>query len=605
MSSRHLSTNALLAGVICLLVLFAYPIVLLVPGKFLYSSYICLFSTSTIACVSLLIILTKREMLSGFVKLYPLAGLSILAIILIESIHLLQINGYSAGLFYASIAFAVLPLAISLCSNSSKPLIIHFLSIVWIINILHCIWQIFIRNGECLGLPGNTNWNASLILATVPFPAYIAYEISKNRLKPFIQFIPSSLIVLISLYFVFLCNSRGAWLSLAIVLIITLSIYFPSLKNKLLARAIVYGAVILLAVAMFNGEKVANIIFKDVRFSLWHSTVSLFLEHPFAGVSLPSFESAYAPYRPIDYFIKEHHFAFRTLHPHNEFLYILAGFGILGAAAWLFLWLYPVFGLYRRFRDLDLKMRLIILSFSILILHSMFDLVLFQWPTNLIACILLGFIWNEFWPLEQSTDIQNRNDPVKYVLIPITAIFLAVQAVLFVMASLSTSNALRNSDISLYSQKNPSRALKFSQMASETDRVPASYFHCAVISTSFFRDPVMSLYFFRKMEDSVLPQIAHSNRHIAECLLALGRKEEALSYMRKDTTCFPISVISLCMQISLEKELGLTNNAEFSTLRLMNALKHMGLTEKHIPEILKNPYYENKFVELRELDNKK
>jgi uncharacterized protein (DUF342 family) len=111
----------------------------------------------------------------------------------------------------------------------------------------------------------------------------------------------------------------------------------------------------------------------------------------------------------------------------------------------------------------------------------------------------------------------------------------------------------------------------------------------------------MSLFYFNKLLNTSCPQIAHSNRHIAESLLKSGRKKEALDFLRKDTGNFPISVVSLYMEMSLEDELGQKEEAEITAEKLFNALRHMGLTEKHIPAILKNPYYENKFVELRNM----
>lgn len=128
---------------------------------------------------------------------------------------------------------------------------------------------------------------------------------------------------------------------------------------------------------------------------------------------------------------------------------------------------------------------------------------------------------------------------------------------------------------------------------------PVLLFNSGVLSLKLFNDPEMSMFFFNKMQNSISPQIAHSNRYIAECLISAGKLNEALIFCRKDSSNFPISVISLYMQLSLENQLGKKKESDISSEKLLNALKHMGLKEKHIPEILKNPYYEHKFVELR------
>jgi hypothetical protein len=343
------------------------------------------------------------------------------------------------------------------------------------------------------------------------------------------------------------------------------------------------------------------------------------MDNPFLGVSCPSFESAYAQYRPIGYFLKSQYFAFRTTHPHNELLYILACFGIFGAVSWMVLWIYPLVKLFKIFKRLDTITKLSLLSLSILVVHSMFDLILFQWPTIFIACILLGLLWQECWPTrkECTTGIlpvelnaipcmpyltPEKAGYLQKFLISLSFILSFSVFTLFSYQDFRYSKNLRNSEIAFYSSEDPAKSLVSLNAAIDYIPVPPSISHAGIISSAVFKDNIMSLFYFDKLLQVPCPQIAHSNRHIAGALLKSGRKNEALEFLRKDTRNFPISVVSLYMEMTLENELGQKKEAEMTAEKLFTALRHMGLTGKHIPAMLANPYYENKFVELKNMD---
>jgi hypothetical protein len=512
-----------------------------------------------------------------------------------------------------SITLFVVPLAIFAYGAEIKSIIVNFLSFFWLINIIHCFGQV-LGKGTCIGISRNQNWNASLLLATTPFVIYMIYRhLSEKNIGFRLNLLLSSIPCLLSLYFIYLCDSRAAWLSLAAVCFIASVACLPALKRSLQVRFAAYMTIILVLFILFEGHLLAGFIFSDIRFSLWHSTLRLFTDNPFLGVSCPSFESAYAQYRPIDYFLKSHYFAFRTIHPHNQLLYELACFGIFGAVAWTILWIYPLVKLFRKFKKLDPVTKLSLLSLSILVVHSMFDLILFQWPTIFIACILLGLIWRECWPaLNDSPPC--RDGYLQRFLISLSFILSFYVFILFSCQDFKYSANLRNSEIAFFSSNlfsseialhrdttDPARSLVYLNDSLNYKPVPSSISHCGILSSAIFKDNIMSLFYFDKLLNTPCPQIAHSNRYIAEALLKSGRKKEALAFLRKDIRNFPISVVSLYMEMSLENELGEKDEAKITYERILNALQHMGLTEKHIPMMLKNPYYENKFVELRNM----
>ncbi len=673
-SARKPASTCIL--ILFLTIVFSFPLLILLPSDTLsLQSLICIFSIDAICTLSISLLILKKETLSYLFHFHPVPAIALTTVFAIEMLHFMLITSYSSRDFAFSITLFVVPLAIYAYGAETKKSIIYFLSLFWLINTCHCLLQI-INNANCTGITGNQNWNASLILATSPFIIYfISKRLSEKYTSTSINLFLSSIPGFISLYFIYLCDSRGAWLSLVALCFIVFIIYLPGLKRRLLLRITLYSILLLVLFTLFEGRIFAGFIFKDVRFSLWHSTLRLFMDNPLLGVSCPSFESAYAQYRPIDYFIKSHYFAFRTTHPHNEFLYILACFGIFGAISWIILWIYPLVKLFKIFKKLDSIIKLSLLSLTILVIHSMFDLILFQWPTIFIACILLGLLWQECWPIGKGLNRLRRESyglltfPCQFIwqereigrlnecplasqslppagqarrgankynflynkfttgILPvdlntisyksnpsiskidyiqkflILASFILSFSVftLFSYQDFMYSANIRNSKIAFYYSKEPAKSLVYLNDAIDYIPVPPSISHCGIVSSTIFKDNIMSLFYFDKLLNTPCPQIAHSNRHIAESLLKSGRKKEALDFLRKDTGNFPISVVSLYMEMSLEDELGQKQEAEITAEKLFNALRHMGLTEKHIPAILKNPYYENKFVELRNM----
>ena len=597
--------NIVFLTIILATLLFSFPFqILLPPGYLSLKSIIQLFSIEAISALSLAVLLTKRRLLVDFFRKYYLPALALSTILVIETIRVMIKDTYTGRDFMYSIILFVLPAAIFTISSELKKYSYIIFSLIWIINTLHCFCEPFRMSGPCTGISGNINWNASLILATTPFATYFLYNYLRNKkASPVIRISLSSIPVAISIFFLYLCDSRGAYLSLAIILLLLIVIYFYELNAKIVIRLLLLLGIFLFIFTLFYGSIIADSLFRDVRFSLWHSTLRLFLDNPILGVGSPSFESEYAKYRPIDYFIRSQHFAYRTIHPHNQLLFILASLGIAGTISWIVLWIYPIVKLFLTFKALDITTKIALVSLSILVIHSMFDLVLFQWPTMFVACLLLAIIWRKCWPLENSTAAIPSTEPTAYrIFISLSASACFLLFILFSFQDLMCSLETRYSDISMNSGKSPSLALASIDMAIDYKAVPSAISHCGVISSSIFSDQIMALHYFNRLLDTSCPQIANSNRHIAECLLKLGRKEEALIFLRKDVNNFPISIISLYMQMSLENDLGRKNEAELTAAKLVNALVHKGLTEKHIPEILANPYYDNKFVELRNKD---
>ena len=91
----------------------------------------------------------------------------------------------------------------------------------------------------------------------------------------------------------------------------------------------------------------------------------------------------------------------------------------------------------------------------------------------------------------------------------------------------------------------------------------------------------------------------HSNAHIAECLLHLNRKREALAFLAKELRVYPVSIIAIYNKMRLEMELGLKKHAEATADRLEWTLKFKGLKIDDLKRILSNPELDGRYYLLR------
>jgi O-antigen ligase len=69
----------------------------------------------------------------------------------------------------------------------------------------------------------------------------------------------------------------------------------------------------------------------DPRMRLWQTALRIWKDHPVFGAGLGSFKSLFEQYKVPGFYMA-------TMHPHNDFLKVLANSGMVGLAAFLWLW---------------------------------------------------------------------------------------------------------------------------------------------------------------------------------------------------------------------------------------------------------------------------
>ena len=139
-----------------------------------------------------------------------------------------------------------------------------------------------------------------------------------------------AIILFVLLLCLALTYSRGAWLSLAAI-VLGLTLFYDKRFGFLfflipLVLFFYHGQMVERFLSLFSGEDTSV----GLRFALWESTIAMIEEHPLLGVGWGSYYLAYPDY---NFFIQDEHVL--IFHAHNMYLNMLAEVGIVGGAAFL------------------------------------------------------------------------------------------------------------------------------------------------------------------------------------------------------------------------------------------------------------------------------
>lgn len=282
-------------------------------------------------------------------------------------------------LFYTSFIFISL-ISISIASNKVESLVyisriiliyfcfIYFLIVIpktrksFILNALFFLYTIegisifsqflqeynfgefFGRNSSLIGVSANINIAGFSLALLTPFA--IQFMIKKKGLLKYI----SLLIICISSFSILLTGSRGAILSLSIVIIsyvIHTFIYNNLIKEKIKISTFIlipFCVSVLFSEILFDGLNYSNRIEQIItrgsssRFQYYNDAITSFIEKPFLGVGIGNWKLNSIEYgkRHIEGYIVPYH-------AHNDFLQILAEIGIFGFLCYIAIFINTIF----------------------------------------------------------------------------------------------------------------------------------------------------------------------------------------------------------------------------------------------------------------------
>ena len=403
---------------------------------------------------------------------------------------------------------------------------------------------------------------------------------------------------------------------IAIVLFISLYILYSRNKfinqyrKKIFTALIILTILLTTATPLFLGNKLAGTIHKDIRIPIWQGAINLFIDNPIMGIGSPSYETSYATYRPIGYFLRSHYFAPRTQHPHNQLLYYAGSYGFFGLLALSILWLYPIFYFFRHYSRFTVVEQIIFFAYIIISAHGMVDMVIVQWPTMQLFFILQGIIWGYTFKYKKntntsfSTTIINRKTnilfaPICYIL----AFLFLISAINTLYSNVTSSYYNRNAEISTI-RNWKSASITNKHNAIDANNKAKYIYDAGMQALLILGDYRLAYNYFSILENHPMSIVVHLNKRQSDCLMQMGRKREALQYLKKESIVFPLASLPLYKQILLERELGKNNDAEKTAFKLIQQLKFKGLKLSNMKKILANPELDNRFHLINKKNNR-
>ena len=420
--------------------LFLAACLLIYPNRLLLFAphwIIFAFSTASVSLLAMGLVLLSGRAKETFRTLPRFFSGAMILFLLIAGWHTLTHPGaYKLNDFARSVGYLTIPFFAFSFREELKKVLPEWMTIFWLFTILQSLTEGFLLDTDILaGLPMNINWNAALIAVTLPFVIFLILKRTADK-----KILCCALIAVsagVSGYILWICHSYAVFFAIPCVLFFCAVMQIArNLQQKiiaLLAAAAVAAGGILFYLGHFSPDPA-----KIDRVFFFRNTLKVIGDAPLFGHGIPSFAQAFLPYRTEDFFALE--FAVDHInHPHNHFLFMAAGVGIIGLLAWLILLLVPYFKFsFCRFKDADAVERLVFSGFSLLLLHGMADLVLYQEPVNLLAWIFCGILWgNIALPEGHSAE---EGSPQKTAKIPVIAgWFVAFLALLMALANLYAS----------------------------------------------------------------------------------------------------------------------------------------------------------------------
>lgn len=542
-----------------------------------YADMTTLFPRWEFALLASGLILLQWKRLIALLNSMPWHSAAALLILLFSALGHFFVNGYwtleSLGL---NLIFLTVPLFAALNREELRRMIPPFMGCVWVLNTGVTLWQRI--NGNALGgIAGNWNWNAALILVSVPFLLLLLYRKMKERPKLLIAGITVPL--LLSAWLFFAAGSRAAVLGGLGAGYVFLLLYWRGRRRKLLlfsSLAVLLGGGAVLTLLL--PEKIDSFLREEIRPVIWESTVALIADHPL-GVGAESFEDSYIPYKTAEYFLHRH-MAWRTVHPHNELLNIAACLGIPALLAWCFLTFRGMWLFLRRFRTARTEDKLIFSAFLALLIHGMLDLIFFAWPLDLIAFLFTGFFWA---PLR--TD---RSSVSGFHRIP--QVFGGI-----VLCGVLLSAGMNWYATSLYESVRKQYARRKIILLSDVEAAKLTtafpeQLYLAAESALLVQDradhALALLNFFEKTPYRNMGRI-HGLRALA--LGKLGRYGDALKEYERDSACYPYLVLPYIGRLTCLTRLGRTAEIPAVEKQLADVMKLRGISRARLMEIMRRP----------------
>lgn len=565
-----------------------YPLVWprLFMGRLVYWGDILLFTPALIAllCCSLLLLEPKALLDFFSSRAAKLIAAAFAFILLVSFIQIIVCYNGQLNYLWSSIYWMAIPLFCAVNRREVEKYLPFFMVFLGLATGIQSIYE-RTHSYYLNGLPGNWNWNASLIAVCVPFICFVVYKYFRKYYITSLILIASFLIT--ALVLIYYCRSKAAVLGLVIACgaLIVLRYWRKIPRIYWFRLGILFIAFVMIFLYSIR-RHVFVYLENDQRLLLWGAALDLISQKPWVGSGPDIFESFYAPYIPIGYYLGKL-VSIRHNHAHNHFLYFTATMGIPALAVWCSVLFYAIGKSLRQAAGPGTpELKLYLFVFVLLFVHAMLDIVVVSWPLGCIFLIILGVL------LGRALEDSKRRE---FTINKFTTVSccIAGAGLLLLLASYLYSNFLstmyyRRAKL-LTEQKKPLQAFVETQKSIAVAVSPQNTYLAAMISLYDFKNPQACIKFLDQLNSTGFENYENNNLLRAKALVQVGRMPESLLYFAKEQQNFPLSCVNLYYWRFVLNKLGKKTQANAVDMHLKKFLKIKGFSEKMLPELLKDP----------------
>ena len=479
-----------------------------------------------------------------------------------------------------------------------KELIRHLplqLTIFWGLNLIACIIQKYYYRQILFGIPSNINWNAAFTLFSGVGALYYFWSIRKKWLV--FSRIMMGAVFLFSIIIFAKTYCRALIPGLAATVLVAFFLYVKNAKWKRICSIILLlgmaAGTIWFAHFSANKDNRAKLL-QDDRVYLAVTVPGMIADAPLFGHGTPSFEQAFLPYYRQDAFFSLKHVPDRIDHPHNDILFVAAGYGLTGLLCVYGIFFFALFIAFRRYHDeTNGYGKLVLFSFILVLIHSQLDLIFFQLPTAFFALILPGIL------LDTGSKTENTvNPPVPYA--PLWqwggALILCLG---FTVASLElySSHMLWKARGALmkYGPEHPD-VWKYYERAYQTPQ--ASPFTLFSVAADYLwgngRRPADFLKICEKLDRTAIQDYAHINCTRGIAYQQLGKFKEAEKCYIREAELYPLQVIPYMRLLQFYREIRNVHNFRVVEKMLLEVIQKRSLTPIDLEIIRLYPQYDTR-----------